>query len=98
MSADAVSMCAYSAMKNIENFIAEYSVWNPVMSSDSASGMSNGNRLVSAKADTTNRMKPKDRGNANQKPNCCCCQTIPVSVTLPAIMSTTIRLKPRATS
>ena len=27
ISADAVSTCEYSAMKNIENFMAEYSVW-----------------------------------------------------------------------
>jgi hypothetical protein len=44
-------MFAYSAIKNIENFIAEYSVWYPVTSSDSASGRSNGRRFVSAKAE-----------------------------------------------
>ena len=48
-------MCAYSAMKNMLNFIDEYSVWYPVTSSDSASGMSKGSRLVSANALITNR-------------------------------------------
>src|SRR5258708_33215028 len=47
--AETVSMLEYSAMKKSENFIALYSVWYPAMSSDSASGRSNGSRLVSAK-------------------------------------------------
>src|SRR3954468_19056759 len=51
MRALAVTMFAYSAMKNIENFIALYSEWYPAISSDSASGRSNGKRLVSAKAE-----------------------------------------------
>src|SRR5437870_4990378 len=46
----AVNMLAYSAMKNIANFMALYSVWYPATSSVSASGRSNGMRLVSAKA------------------------------------------------
>src|SRR5688500_7297550 len=53
ISADIVTIAAYSAMKNIENFIEEYSVWYPATSSDSASGMSKGSRFVSAKAATT---------------------------------------------
>ena len=43
-----VIMFAYSAMKNMANFMEEYSVWYPATSSDSASGRSNGLRLVSA--------------------------------------------------
>src|SRR5688572_25715717 len=44
----ASSMYAYSARKKSENFMPEYSVWKPATSSDSASGMSKGMRLVSA--------------------------------------------------
>src|SRR5690349_1726668 len=56
ISALAVMMFAYSAMKNIENFIALYSAWYPATSSDSASGRSNGTRFVSANAAIMNTM------------------------------------------
>ncbi len=46
-SAETVTMLMYSARKNSANFIEEYSVWKPPTSSDSASGRSNGARLVS---------------------------------------------------
>src|ERR1044072_1260080 len=46
-SADTVVALMYSARKNIANLIDEYSVWNPATSSLSASGRSNGARLVS---------------------------------------------------
>src|SRR5205085_668121 len=49
---DTVTMLMYSARKNSANFSDEYSVWNPPTSSDSASGRSNGARLVSPTADT----------------------------------------------
>src|ERR1035441_4999177 len=39
-----VTMLAYSAMKNMANFIELYSVWYPATSSVSASGRSNGDR------------------------------------------------------
>ena len=45
--ADTVIMFMYSAMKNIAKRIEEYSVWKPPTSSPSASGRSNGARLVS---------------------------------------------------
>src|SRR3954471_10240075 len=45
--AETVTMLTYSARKKRANFIEEYSVWNPPTSSDSASGRSNGARLVS---------------------------------------------------
>ena len=48
--ADTVIMLAYSAMKNVANFMLLYSVWYPATSSDSASGRSNGHRFTSAKA------------------------------------------------
>src|SRR3954453_10721864 len=46
-SADTVVTLMYSARKNIANLIDEYSVWKPATSSLSASGRSNGARLVS---------------------------------------------------
>ena len=46
--AETVAMLEYSAIGNMENFIALYSVWYPAISSDSASGRSKGSRLVSA--------------------------------------------------
>ncbi len=46
-SAETVVMLTYSARKNIANFSDEYSVWKPPTSSPSASGRSNGARLVS---------------------------------------------------
>src|SRR2546421_9217981 len=51
-SAETVTMLMYSARKNSANFSDEYSVWKPPTSSDSASGWSNGARLVSPTADT----------------------------------------------
>ena len=50
--AETVTMLMYSARKNSANFSDEYSVWKPPTSSDSASGRSNGARLVSPTADT----------------------------------------------
>src|SRR5580700_3901508 len=60
---ETVTMLAYSAMKNDANFMLEYSVWNPATSSFSASGRSNGTRLVSANAAMMNRMKLMTWGN-----------------------------------
>src|SRR5512146_1368769 len=92
-----VTTLAYSAMKNIENFIALYSVWYPVTSSDSASGRSNGSRLVSAKPamrQTKNEMKS---GPTNQRVRACSVM-IAENDTLPLRSSTGIRLIPMATS
>ena len=41
-------MFAYSARKNTENAIPEYSTWKPATISDSPSATSKGARLVSA--------------------------------------------------
>ena len=68
------------------------------MSSDSASGMSKGSRLVSASAEMTKKMNASDSGKTNHSFICCCCHTISVSVTLPARRSTAITLRPSATS
>src|SRR6266508_1032862 len=51
-SAAIVVMAMYSDMKNMANFIDEYSVWYPATSSASASAKSKGSRFVSAKAAT----------------------------------------------
>ena len=50
-------MLMYSARKNSANFSDEYSVWKPPTSSDSASGRSNGARLVSPTIAITNTTK-----------------------------------------
>ncbi len=46
-SIETVTRLMYSARKKNANLIEEYSVWNPPTSSPSASGRSNGARLVS---------------------------------------------------
>ena len=46
--AEARNTYAYSARKKSANLSPENSVWKPATSSDSASGISNGVRLVSA--------------------------------------------------
>ena len=55
--AETVTMLTYSARKNSANFNDEYSVWNPPTNSDSASGRSNGARLVSPTIAITNTTK-----------------------------------------
>ncbi len=66
-----VTIPAYSAMKKSENFIALYSVWYPAMSSDSASGKSNGRRFVSANADTMKMKNATVRLTTFQPPHAC---------------------------
>src|SRR5665811_1503941 len=76
----AVTILQYSAIKKSENFMAEYSVWYPAMSSDSASGKSNGNRFVSAKA-ATRKMKNAIVRLHTFHMLCDCCRTMELSVT-----------------
>src|SRR6266436_3876550 len=59
-------MLVYSAIKNIANLKLAYSVWKPATSSDSASGRSNGARLVSAMAATKKQKKPRICGQMFQ--------------------------------
>src|SRR5580704_13862144 len=63
-------MAEYSARKNSDQRNPLYSVWNPAVSSDSASGRSNGARLVSATIATAKMKKairPSGKNlNANQ--------------------------------
>ena len=58
-----VIMLEYSAMKKLANFMLLYSVWKPATSSFSASGRSNGTRLVSANAAMMKMMKLITCGN-----------------------------------
>ncbi len=52
-TAETVTMFTYSASMNIANFSEEYSVLKPPTSSPSASGRSNGARLVSPTIEMT---------------------------------------------
>src|SRR3954447_18758843 len=62
--AETVTMLTYSARKNSANFNDEYSVWNPPTNSDSASGRSNGARLVSPTIAITKTAKLGINSNA----------------------------------
>src|ERR671920_1560796 len=69
-SAETVTMLMYSARKNSANFSDEYSVWKPPTSSDSASGRSNGARLVSPTIAMTNTAKLGMSSQPNQPDAC----------------------------
>src|SRR3954449_7278577 len=60
----------YSARKNIANLIEAYSVWNPATSSVSASGRSNGARLVSPTIETRYMTNDGNSGSAYQRCDC----------------------------
>src|SRR4051794_6743492 len=68
--AETVTMLTYSARKNSANFNDEYSVWNPPTSSDSASGRSNGARLVSPTIEIVNTTKLGASNNTYQPLAC----------------------------
>src|ERR1700738_491327 len=65
-SAETVVMVTYSASMNIANFNDEYSVWNPPTSSPSASGRSNGARLVSPTIEVPEIRNDGSRKNTSQ--------------------------------
>ena len=69
--AETVTMLTYSARKNSANFSDVYSVWKPPTSSDSASGRSNGARLVSPIMAMTNTTKLGTSSSAYQPPDTC---------------------------
>src|SRR5215203_2665626 len=69
--AETVTMLTYSARKNSANFSDVYSVWKPPTSSDSASGRSNGARLVSPIMAMTNTRKLGTSSSAYQPPDTC---------------------------
>src|SRR3989440_10992955 len=68
--AETVTMFTYSARKNSANFSDEYSVWKPPTSSDSASGRSNGARLVSPTIEITKITKLGSSSTAYQPLAC----------------------------
>src|SRR3954463_9456144 len=67
-SAETVVTLMYSARKNIANLIDEYSVWKPATSSLSASGRSNGARLVSPTIAMRYMMNDGNSGTAYHSP------------------------------
>ena len=69
--AETVTMLTYSARKNSANLSEVYSVWNPPTSSDSASGRSNGARLVSPTMAITKTTKLGTSSSAYQPPATC---------------------------
>src|SRR5829696_5100102 len=73
-TAERVTMLTYSARKNSANFSDEYSVWKPPTSSDSASGRSNGARLVSPTIDTAKIRKLT--GSSQMYQPVCCAETM----------------------
>src|SRR3954463_9145900 len=72
--AETVVTLMYSARKNIANLIDAYSVWKPATSSVSASGRSNGARLVSPTIEIMYMRKDGISGSAYQR--CDCAATI----------------------
>src|SRR5690242_7493745 len=81
----------YSARKNKDQRKPLYSVWNPAVSSDSASGRSNGARFVSATiaiAKMLNAMIPRGK-NLNRNHIFCwfCASTIPIMLNVPVLVS-----------
>ena len=64
--ADINTILQYSAKKKNTKIIPECSVKNPATSSDSASGRSNGVRLVSAKTEIKNIINKGSKGIKNQ--------------------------------
>ena len=84
---ETASMAAYSARKKSDQRKPLYSVMKPATSSDSASGRSNGARLVSATmamAKTTNAIRPS--GNMLKMNQVCwsaCACTMPIMLKVP---------------
>src|SRR5207245_7141999 len=73
--AETAIIAEYSAKKNSDQRNPLYSVWKPAVNSDSASGRSNGARLVSATIATAkikNAISPSGK-NLNMNQACCSC-------------------------
>ena len=83
VNVDINTILQYSARKKKTKIIPECSVKNPATSSLSASGKSNGVRLVSAKAEMKNIMNNGNRGTTNQ--TLCCISMILVKLNVPVI-------------
>src|SRR5258706_2872307 len=84
-------MAEYSARKNRDQRKPLYSVWNPAVSSDSASGKSNGARLVSATiaiAKMKNPISPSGKNlKMNHSPCASCACTMPIMLTVPLLLA-----------
>src|SRR5262245_17235735 len=96
-----VAIATYSPSMNIMYGVEPYSTMKPATSSDSASTRSNGGRLVSASADTTNTTNIGKSGSQYQPnmPNgVSCAATMPDSFSVPAHSSTVMMTKPIETS
>src|SRR6202140_5524642 len=82
-------MAEYSARKNNDQRKPLYSVWNPAVNSDSASGKSKGARFVSAPMATAKIKKPTRPSGKNLKMNhspCACCAcTMPIMLSVPVL-------------
>ena len=74
-------MLAYSPRKNSAKAIAIYSTKKPATISDSPSGISNGERLVSASVEMKKTMNIGNSGMQNQR--CCCARTTSVRFKAP---------------
>src|SRR5579864_586007 len=84
---DTAIIAAYSPSMNNDQRKPLYSVWNPAVNSDSASGRSNGARLVSATmamAKMPNAINPRGK-NLNRNQTCCSCWawTMPIMLSVP---------------
>src|SRR5215212_2820207 len=93
---DIMIMFMYSPRKNSANDIDEYSVIKPATSSASASGRSNGWRLVSASTEMKKTMNIGKCGTKYHRP--CCDFTRSERFSVPAVSSTEIMTKPMETS
>src|SRR5882757_5366213 len=94
-------MLAYSPRKNSAKLIAEYSTKKPATISDSPSGRSNGERLVSASAEMKNTTNIGNSGSQYQpsRPHeVFCASTMSVSRSEPTQSSTVMMTKPIETS
>src|ERR1043166_5036878 len=79
-------MFAYSARKKSAKRMPLYSVWNPPVSSCSASAMSNGARLVSASPPMKNSTKATGCTKMNHRPELYWELTMPTMLSVPAVM------------
>ena len=89
-------MLAYSPRKNSAKDIELYSTKNPATISLSPSGISKGDRLVSARVEMKNMMNIGNSGTANQM--VFCALTMALRFRLPAQISTVTMMKPIETS
>ena len=85
-------MLAYSARKNSANRMPLYSVWKPPVSSCSASGRSNGARLVSASPPMSTSTNATGCTNPNHRPASSWASTMPTMLRVPAVRMTLTRV------